>query len=113
MFSVLATTILGSLFSLIFSLVTTRSFDADSKYSENRKKYLYYYRVFTNLIKPKKESPKPNDTKRPYRKLKNKRQLSRIIEERLSWKASFRPRKAKTDNTELLKRLNENLTTQE
>ena len=89
--------------------MTTRSLDSDSEYSENRKKYLYYYRVFTDLVRSKKDKSKQNETKGPYRKLKNKRQLSRILEERLSWKSSFRSRKTKTDNTELLKQLNENI----
>ncbi|RNA35226.1 Sodium-coupled monocarboxylate transporter 1 [Brachionus plicatilis] len=46
MFSFLFMNIFGVLFSLAYSLLTTRSFDADHKHSEQRKKYLFYYRVF-------------------------------------------------------------------
>jgi hypothetical protein len=46
-FSVCVTFTLGSLYSFAYSLITTRSLDADSAFSEERKKYLYYYKVFT------------------------------------------------------------------
>jgi hypothetical protein len=107
LFSVLATFILGSIFSLLYSIFTTRSLDADSKYSEKRKKYLYYYRVFNKLDELKKI--KDSNTKQPYERLKNGRKLLRTIDERFSLKASFRPRKAKADNTQLLQHLNKDL----
>ena len=46
MFSFLFMIIFGTLFSLIYSLITTRSLDADKDYEEERKNYLFYYRVF-------------------------------------------------------------------
>ena len=44
LFSVLYTFILGTVFSLLYSCIKERNFDADSAFSEERKKYLYYYR---------------------------------------------------------------------
>lgn len=46
LFSFLFMIVFGTLFSLIYSLITTRSFDADKYYKEERKNYLFYYRVF-------------------------------------------------------------------
>lgn len=43
LFSLMYTIILGSALSLIYSLIKTRSFDADSKFRVERKKFLYYY----------------------------------------------------------------------
>ena len=48
LFSVLYTFLIGSLFSLLYSLVMTRSIDADSEYEDERKKYLFYYRMANN-----------------------------------------------------------------
>ena len=45
-FSVCVTFALGSIFSLAYSLVTTRSLDADSDFSDERKKYLYFYKLY-------------------------------------------------------------------
>lgn len=44
LFSVLFNLILGSVFSLIYSYIKTRSYDADSDFKEERKKYLFFYR---------------------------------------------------------------------
>ena len=52
-FSVLATFILGSLFSVAYSLVTTRTLDADAAFGDERKHYLYYYKVFRSLRREK------------------------------------------------------------
>ena len=46
LFSVCVTFTLGSIFSLAYSLVTTGSLDADSEFSEERKKYLYFYKIY-------------------------------------------------------------------
>ena len=46
LFSVCVTFALGSIFSLAYSLVTTRSLDADSDFSDERKKYLYFYKLY-------------------------------------------------------------------
>lgn len=46
LFSFLFMNIFGFLFSVAYSLLKTRSFDADQKNSEQRKQYLYFYRVF-------------------------------------------------------------------
>ena len=53
-FSVCVTFVLGSIFSLVYSLVRTRSLDADSEYSEERKKYLYFYTMCSSKKKNKK-----------------------------------------------------------
>ena len=50
-FSVCVTFSLGSIFSLVYSLVTTGTFDADSAYSEERKKYLYFYKIYSTRKK--------------------------------------------------------------
>jgi hypothetical protein len=46
LFSVLYTFITGSLFSFLYSLIKTRSLDADRDFAEERKQYLYIYRMF-------------------------------------------------------------------
>lgn len=46
LFSFVFMILFGSIFSLIYSLIKTRSFDADRNFSETRKSYLYIYRVF-------------------------------------------------------------------
>lgn len=46
LFSVLYTFLMGSLFSLIYSWIKTRSIDVDADFAEKRKQYLYYYRMF-------------------------------------------------------------------
>ena len=107
-FSVVTTFVLGSFFSFAYSLVTTGTFDADAKFNEKRKNYLYYYKVFGNLEIFKGNQEKKITQRKatmPYRKLKNKRQLSKIIEEKMS----FRARKSKRDNAQLLKKLNEDV----
>ena len=53
-FSVLYTFTSGSLFSLAYSYVKTRTIDADADFAEERKKYLYYYRIWIKKW-PKKE----------------------------------------------------------
>jgi hypothetical protein len=45
LFSVLFVLIFGTLFSLIYSCLKTRSFDADSSFKDERKKYLFFYRI--------------------------------------------------------------------
>ena len=47
-FSVCVTFFLGSFFSFAYSIITTRSLDADSDHSEERRKYLYYYKLYTS-----------------------------------------------------------------
>ena len=47
-FSVCVTFTLGSFYSFAYSLITTRSLDADSDYSNERKKYLYYYKLYNS-----------------------------------------------------------------
>lgn len=47
LFSVLYTFSMGSLLSLIYSLVKTRTIDADAAHSEDRKNYLFYHRMKT------------------------------------------------------------------
>ena len=44
LFSVIFTFVFGSLFSLMYSCVKDGKFDTDSDFSEERKKYLYFYR---------------------------------------------------------------------
>ena len=53
LFSVLFTFVFGSLFSLMYSCIKDAKFDTDSDFSEERKKYLYYYR-FKYFYKSKK-----------------------------------------------------------
>lgn len=45
MFSLLFNLIFGSLFSFIYSLIKSKSFDVDSDFKEERKQYLYIYKV--------------------------------------------------------------------
>lgn len=45
LWSVLFTFIMGSLFSLIYSLIKTKSCDADSNFKEERKKYLFVHKI--------------------------------------------------------------------
>lgn len=44
LFSVIFIVFFGTLFSLIYSLISTGSLDADTKYKEERRKLLFYYR---------------------------------------------------------------------
>lgn len=56
LFSLLFMNIFGSLFSLIYSLIRTRTLDADHEYSEERKPYLYVYRLFRMNKKDEKQT---------------------------------------------------------
>ncbi|CAF0766699.1 unnamed protein product [Brachionus calyciflorus] len=55
LFSLLFMIFMGSLFSLIYSLIKTRTIDADYKHAEERKPYLYIYRMFKMNSKQEKE----------------------------------------------------------
>jgi hypothetical protein len=46
LFSVVYTFVAGSVFSLVYSLVVSGSCDADSEFAQQRKQYLYVYRMF-------------------------------------------------------------------
>ncbi len=59
LFSVLYTFTMGSLFSFAYSFIKTRTLDADADFKEERKQYLYIYRMFRKesiLNKSKSES---------------------------------------------------------
>ena len=45
LFSVLFNLILGSLFSLIYSIIKTKTLDADSKFAKEREKLMFFYRL--------------------------------------------------------------------
>jgi hypothetical protein len=46
LFSVLYTFLSGTLYSFAYSLIVSKSLDADQDFREERKKYLYYYKMF-------------------------------------------------------------------
>ncbi|CAF0789441.1 unnamed protein product [Brachionus calyciflorus] len=57
LFSFIFMIVFGSLFSLVYSFVKNRSFDADSDFKEERKQYLFIYRMFK---KTRVQSEKPD-----------------------------------------------------
>ncbi len=59
LFSVVYTAVCGSLFSLVYSLVATRSLDADYAFADERSQYLYFNRMFKQAKNKKSKDLTP------------------------------------------------------